>query len=283
MTAFCIDIRRDRLAVAGDTMGYLVAEELKPLGFMSKVLAIPHLRAVLFGRGITAIGYRVGFDLMVSPQYQTLEAAADALPAMLRGVTEAYADENGIDDYRDHQIFEAVFAGYSLRDKRTKLWAMHNYNTEYEHAEVLPEGVYGTTIMPVLPPEFALSPDAARLPLEKRLIAGMQAARRYCQSGRTPQKAIIGGEIQITEVTADGVGCRTVARFPDYEQTAHASAAVASRVLRGDEEVDVRDGLVAVGDMVTAGGGAASGGGMSRQQRRAAEKAARKAAGRRAA
>ncbi len=276
MTAFVIDIRRDKLSVAADTCGYLVGEVIKPVGFVSKVLAIPHLRAVLFGRGITAIGYRVGFDLMVSPQLQTIEAAAEALPGMLRRITEQYADEQGIEDHREIQIFEAAFGGYSERDKRAKLWTMYNYNGEYQPEE-FPEGAYGTVVMPVLPAEFALPPAAAALPLDKRMVAGMQAAKRYFEANGA---AIVGGEVQITEATAAGVACRTVARFPDYAETANASAAVAARFLRGEDDIDVRDGLVAVADCITADGGAAPVG--NRADRRRAEKLARQA-GKRAA
>jgi hypothetical protein len=277
MTAFVIDIRRDRLSVGSDTCGYLVGEQIKPVGFVSKVAAIPHLRAVLFGRGITAIGYRAAFDVMVSPQHQTLEAAAAALPGILRQITETYADEQGIDDHRELQVFEAVFGGYSLRDKRAKLWTYYNYRDNYE-VEEFPEGAVGTVIMPVLPPEFALPPEAARLPLDKRMIAGMHAAKRYFDSNGA---AIVGGEINVTEATAAGVACRTIGRFADYAQTATASAAVAARYLRGEDDIDVRDGMVAVGDMVTAdGSGAASG--ASRAERRRQEKLARKA-GKRAA
>lgn len=272
MTAFVIDIRRERLAVAADTCGYVVGEVVKPLGFTSKVVSIPHLRAVLFGRGITAIGHRAGFDLMLSPTVHTIEEAAEALPAMLRVVTEEHAEANGIADHRELQVFEAVFGGYSERDRRVKLWTFYNYRDDYAPEE-FPEGAIGTVIMPVLPPEFALPPAAAALPLDKRLIAGMQAAKRYFLANCA---AIVGGEIQVTEANAAGVACRTVARFADYEETAKASAAVAARILRGDDMPDVRDGLVAVDDLVTAGGGA------SRAERRRAEKMARKA-GRRAA
>ena len=96
MTALAIDIRRERLAVGSDTAGYLIADEIAPLYYVSKVLAMPYLRAVLFGCGITAIGYKAAFDLMVSPQLLTIEAAAEALPDMLHRITEQYAAEMGI-------------------------------------------------------------------------------------------------------------------------------------------------------------------------------------------
>lgn len=292
MTAFMVDIRQDRLTIASDTCGYIVGAQVKPVGFASKVIAIPHLRAVLFGRGITWIGYRAAVDLMVSPQHQTIEAAAAALPAMLREITERYAAESGIEDHRELQIFEALFGGYSLRDRRAKLWGFYNYRDDYAPEEV-PAGLHGTLALPPLPPEFK-PPELDKLPLERRLIAGMQAQKRFAaalvtrplRDGSTNPaagcgKSIIGGEIIVTEATAAGVTSRSVARFADYDETAHASAAVAARVLRGDEIVDVRDGLVHVDAMIPPAGGeaaAAAASGASRAERRRAEKLARKAA-----
>jgi hypothetical protein len=88
--------------------------------------------------------------------------------------------------------------------------------------------------------------------------------------------AIIGGEMQLTAVDPAGISCRTIGKFPDFEQTYHAAAAVTARLLRGDAVVDVRDGLVAVEEIVTAPGA-------SRAERRRAEKLDRKAAKRHAA
>jgi hypothetical protein len=61
--------------------------------------------------------------------------------------------------------------------------------------------------------------------------------------------ARLGGEVQSWTVTPEGISERVIYRFPDYEATLHAGAAVAQRIMRGDETVDVAAGLVPTGDI----------------------------------
>src|SRR5712671_2617217 len=105
-----------------------------------------------------------------------------------------------------------------------RLLTLYNYQN-YEPEEAAP-GRFGTMIMPVLPPEFAPANGGS---LEKRLIGGLHAARRYVEAHpeRTGGMSLLGGEIEMTEVTAGGINIRTIGRFADYEETHHAAAAVA--------------------------------------------------------
>ena len=85
MSAFAVDFRPDRLIVAGDTLGYAPDRaEARPLGFIPKVLPLPHLRGVMFARGMQIIPVRALAYLMLSPSLFTVEAVADALPAVLQ-------------------------------------------------------------------------------------------------------------------------------------------------------------------------------------------------------
>jgi hypothetical protein len=51
-------------------------------------------------------------------------------------------------------------------------------------------------------------------------------------------------------VTPHGISTRTLHRFADYEATRHASAATVARIVRGDLDVSIADGLVPVTEMV---------------------------------
>jgi hypothetical protein len=270
MTAYVLDLRRDRLTIGSDTCAYVVAEAVRPLGFTSKVTPIPHLRAALCGRGILAIGYEAAMTLNLSAELQTFSQAAAALPDILRRVTSRYAAHVGIGDHRDTQIFEAIFCGWDAEQQRMRLLTFYNYQGDdgYGNGEDFPPGAYGAVVMPVLPPDFALPPEAAKLSTTLRIRAGMEAARRYFLDNGA---AIVGGELVTTEITPQGITQQIIGQFEDFAQTRVAAGAVAARYLRGDATADVRDGLAAADDLQTAGHD-------TRQRRRAAARAARKSA-----
>lgn len=283
MTAFVIDLRADKLVIGADTLGYAVCGNIAPLGFVNKVYAIPRLKAVLFGRGILEIGCKAAFDLMLSPHVKSFAEAVDGLPAILTQATGDYAERMEIEDAGSTQIFEACFGGWDAKARRIRLMTLYNYQ-DYQPEE-LPAGVAGTMTMPVLPPEF--QPGVAGVPLDKRLIEGLHACRRYYEAHpeRTGGLSLVGGEIEKTEITRDGIAIRTIGRFSDYEQTRNAGAAVVARYLRGQMDLDVREGLVRAGEMIVADGNAEPSAavadlasGASRAERRRAEKEARRAA-----
>jgi hypothetical protein len=118
--------------------------------------------------------------------------------------------------------------------------------------------------------------------IDQQLVAIMLAEQEQFRTHREEMGgARLGGEIQAWTVTPEGISPRVIYRFPDYEATLHAGAAVAQRIIRGDEVVDVAAGLVPVGEMRAAGDdarGAASAQGVTRAERRRQERAARKAA-----
>jgi hypothetical protein len=185
LTGFVIDLRKDRLTVGSDTCSYVVGATIRPAGFTSKVIQLPHLRAVLFGRGIIEIGLRGAYALMLSPEVCTIADAAEVLPLRLREITAEYAEGTGIEDHRAVHIFEAVLAGYDAAQERMRLMTLYNYEGEDGYrVDEFPPGAYGFVTMPVLPPEFALGAEVMRLPLDKRMIAGCRRARRV--SPRTP-------------------------------------------------------------------------------------------------
>lgn len=275
MTAFFVDFRRDRIAIGSDTIGYSVGAETAPMGFVSKVTLLPRLRAAIFGRGITAIGLRAAFVLMLSPHAHRFGEAAEMLPDVLREATEEWAAEAGIDDHRDAQAYEAFFAGFDPEQGRCRLLAAYNYNDF--SIEEMPATASGAAVLPALPPEFV--PNLAGMSIERQAIAGLQAARQYIESDQERSRGvIIGGEVELTEITERGISTAVVGTLPGYSQLRHASAAVAARYLRGELDVDVRDGLTGKGDLRVAGGPPGAAPGASRAERRRAEKAARKAA-----
>ena len=114
MTSYALGYSRKKVVVASDTLAYVPdIREVKPLGFVSKVLAIPHLNAVLFSRGQYEICVRAWAALMIPPTAKSVEDAAAALPEMLRSISIAYCDEHDIGDYRDVCLLELAFIGFS--------------------------------------------------------------------------------------------------------------------------------------------------------------------------
>ena len=295
MTAFVIDLRSDKISIGSDTLGYIVGVDapasVAPIGFLSKVYTFPWIRAALFGRGMTAIGARAAAAMYTSPRIRSFADAMGSLPLILRQTTNNYSDEYDIDDPISVQLFEAFFCGYDAEARRMRVASLYNYRGEdgYE-LEELPPGTVGTMPVPQLPPEFA--PAVNGLSLDKRLITGLHACRAYAEAHpeRTGGAALVGGEIEMTEITAAGINVRTIGRFADYEQARNAGAAVLDRFARGDLAADVRDGLVRTDDMMVAGDAApapeapaevvAIAPGATRAERRRAEKLARQAGAR---
>jgi hypothetical protein len=284
MTAFAIDFRRDRVSVAGDTLGYAPDRtEVKPLGFIPKILPLPHLKAVLFSRGQYQILVSAAAQLFLSPQIMTTEDAAEALPGMLQAATHQYAEQQGIGDPYSVGLLEAALCGWSEAEQRMRIWQFLNYDGYAAQADSGSE--YGVLSFPRLP--AAYMPRVTGDITDKHLVEVIQAAGRYfVDEPEANCGARVGGEVTRFEITPHGMAQRTIHRFPDYEQVRHASAAIAGRILRGDVDVSrvVADGLVPVADIVDSATGkplapkvaslAAAAG--NRADRRRAEAVARK-------
>jgi len=289
MTAFAIKFERSSVTIASDTLAYVPRRgEARPLGFISKVIGLPQLRAVLFSRGQYEILVRVAAAAMLSPQTLGIEDLADALPAMLRIETDAYAEAHDIDDWRGVNLCEVVLAGWSEAGERMRMWCLNNY----EDYTAQDDGgrFYGQLMtMPRLSDAQLRGID--KQPTIAALVAAMKVERQvFADNPDLMGGMILGGEILATEITPAGVSQRVVHRFEDFEATRHAAAAVAGRILRGDDVPAVADGLrrldecSGLDDLPNASAPSTPPviTGTSRQQRRAAEKLARKA-GRRAA
>ena len=120
MTAFAYEIRPGRLVVASDTMAYV--PNGGPLCFIDKVIPLPRFHAVLFMRGMHAIGVAAAGALATAPALLDIEDAAAALPEILRRLTAEYCGGVGIDDPASALLVNLMFAGWSESDRRMKLW-----------------------------------------------------------------------------------------------------------------------------------------------------------------
>lgn len=256
MTAFAIGYSKRKVSIASDTLAYVPdLREVKPLGFISKVLVIPHLNAVLFSRGQFELAVRAWAALSLPITAQTLEEAAAALPEMLRSISAAYCDEHDLGDYRATGLLELAFVGFSTAKNRMRLWQYMNYEDYATHET--PAGWTGAVAWPSLPPAYM--PAIAGLPNDKHLLQIVQAVGRYFEAEPgTNCGQRVGGEVIVTEITPNGISSRIVHRFADYDAVRNTAAAVAGRYLRGDLSTDgvVRDGLVPVDSMVDAQTGA---------------------------
>ena len=122
-----------------------------------------------------------------------------------------------------------------------RLWLYNSYEGYQPQDDA--GGFYGHLLsMPRLA-DRQLPREIGRLPVDKALIAAMQAERRlFAEHPEAVGGAIIGGEIVLSEITPQAVTQRVVHRFPDYAEMRHAAAAVAGRVLReGPPDISAAD------------------------------------------
>lgn len=282
MTAFIFD-RRDpkRLLIASDTQGYTMTAVPKPLGFCPKLVPIPHLRGALAGRGAMAINASAAAHLMLRADLVTFADVVDALPAILRGVTEQYADQQGINAADELMLFEALWCGWNDAARRCEVVAFRNFE---DYQPVSDDDVGGVSCLPMLTPEY-VPPGLAKVPPEAALIALMKSMRRFLAEHPEVVPAIVGGEICLTTVEETGVNSRIVHRFEDFEQVRHAAAAVRGRIERGEDVLDF-GGVARAEDAIdpdefvaaAADNAAAPVPGGTRAERRRAERAAKKGA-----
>lgn len=279
MTAFALHFQRDRLTIACDTLAYLPDQrEARPLGYINKVLPLPHLKAVIFARGMWDLTCEAQLALLMNPTLRTIEDAAEALPKSLRYISEQFADRNDIDDYRTVAMLELVLAGWSESERRMKIYEFTNY-TDYEPAADNGK-FYGTLGFPNLPAEY-IPPASGSVDRDLVNII-LAAGRLFADHPVEMGGARVGGEILAYDVTPTQTTARHLYTFPDLAQLAHAGAAVLARLVRGDLDVDIADALTPIAAAVDAATGQPVPGG-NRAARRRAEKEARKAATKRVA
>lgn len=209
MTAFAFDLARDRLSIASDTVIYSTSSTPRVVGFASKVFVLPLPRVVLCGRGVVEIVVDVYRRLVVATP-ESFAEAVELLPEIARTATEAWAADVGLDDHADRQTVELLAGGYDREAGRARLFLCVNYRgfalEEYPAAA-------GIGVIPALP--SALRPNIAGLPLRDRMLAGIRGASRYFASDPERAKgAVIGGEIEMTTITASEVSCRPIGFLP---------------------------------------------------------------------
>jgi hypothetical protein len=236
--------------VAGDTLAYMPdRHEVRPLGFIQKVLPLPHLKAVLFSRGQYQILVTAYAGLLLIPQLIDIEDAAAALPAALQAATAWYCEQQGIsEDPTSVGLLEAVLLGWSEREKRTRCWQFMNMRS-YQAEDV--GECYGMLAFPRIPAKYQHAVKGA--PTDRDLVRAVEAAGRYFVG--EPEincGARVGGEITCFDITPRGLTYRTLHKFADYEQTRHAAAAIVARIGRGELDIAglVRDGLVPIDQCV---------------------------------
>lgn len=271
MTAYVFD-RRDpkRLLIGSDTLGYTPGERPKPLGFSGKVIPVPHLRGVLCGRGMMAIGVSAAAHLMAEPSVVTFVDVLEVLPPILTRCTADYAVQYYIPDPDSLMLYECIWAGWNDGEGRMEVVAFRNYE---QYKPIRGDAKSTVSAIPELPREYVPANLAGAAP-DRMIVELMKAERRYLAEHPDVVPAIIGGEVVITEITPNGISSRIVHQFEDFAQMRHAAAAVRGRILRGDDDVSF-DGICRVDDAIEDQPG------MTRAERRRQEKLARK--GRRAA
>lgn len=280
MTAYAISFQPRRVLIASETLAYLPDRTAAPpLGFVLKVWTIPRLRAAIVARGQMSIALAAAARLMATPALETVEDAAEELPAILRRDTQDYCANYGID--RTVGLLELQLIGWSVPQQRMLRWGFSNV-TDYDPQ---PFDGYGTIALPALPRSFVPKlPTVTKFPDLVRVIHAID--KFFVAEPALSCGARAGGEIIGTEITPDGIAWSHLHRFANYAEQATAGAAMMARIERGEIDVSrtLAEGLVPAGEMVDASAAPAVPPipvPLSRQQRRAAERAERK--GRRAA
>jgi hypothetical protein len=216
MTAFAIDYRADRVVVAADSLAY---EGDKPVGFISKILMIPHLRALLLSRGYVEIAAWTVASLLLKPAVFSLEAAADALPETLNDVTAQLCAESGIPDTGDQHISEICLIGWSEAEGRMRSWHYLSQESYSRHDEW--DAAYGGPYCwPALPPGY-LPLDRASVPLDEKLLGVIHAIDRWCIDNSVQIGGRrLGGDIVAFQVMEGGaITQRVIGQLPDHDQT----------------------------------------------------------------
>lgn len=269
MTAFVFDYSPERALITSETMASLMGATVHEFGFVEKCYSIPRLRLAICGRGPLQILINAYIALLGAVDLRDADEALERLPSILRGVTDAYADEAGIADWRSAALLEAYVFAWSPKRRRVVGFGAANYHKKYA-LQPIPEGV--STV-----PDLGVMRPKTNDPVQ--LMHVLQAA---FSTGEADIK--IGGEILQHGVSQRDMGLRVLGKFADFEAASKratdgfAAYDPTKTVERGaivsaDHAREVTEAATNVVSIATAG--------MNRQQRKAAEAMARRAGKRR--
>lgn len=205
MTAFVIDYRADRVAVAADTLVY---DGDTIIGHTHKVIQLPQLRALLLARGTIEVVKRAAMRLQLDPALFASEDAAEALPQILREVAGALAEENG--KPADAYPTEVTFAGWSPAHQRMRLWQFWSGEGYTMHGEFdLAYG--GPYALPRVSPAY-LPLDRAGASLSERLAGTLKGIAKAVAECPEAGGGIVGGDITLTVLSEGEISHRVIGK-----------------------------------------------------------------------
>ncbi|MGL4960351.1 MAG: hypothetical protein ACRC67_03885 [Inquilinus sp.] len=271
MTAFVFQLDKDRATITSETAASLMGSTVTECGFVGKVYSIPHLRLAICGRGPLQIVWQAYAALVGAMDLRDADEALERLPGILQDVTEDFAYDAGIADWRKAALVEVYAFAWSPKRRHVVGFGLINYQKDFA-LQAIPHGTVHT--VPVMGDLRPKTNDHVAL------MRAMQAA-----FGQGQADIRIGGEILSHTVSERDMGVRSLGRFADYEATAGRAAA-------GFKRYDVDDmpsaetfpsiaEAVRVSEEATNVVPIRPDSGMNRHQKRQAEKAARRAGKRR--
>ena len=224
MTAYAIRHLADEFAVAADSLCY--GPHSEPYGFLCKLAALPTIRSVLFARGKVEITHGAVARLLLSPQVLTIEDAAEALPDILRTLTEQFAVELGlVGDPTKMRLCFFALAGWSEAENRARLYSF--MSTENFEPLFDADRLYGTNVAPwpPVPAEFLPVPRAADT-LDDQLIGVLHGVDRYCvENPAEADGTRLGGQITKVVINERQLTTTCIGAFPDWPAALAARAA----------------------------------------------------------
>lgn len=229
MTAFVVSFGAKTATVGADTLAYLPNGD--PVGFVSKVLALPHIRSVLFSRGQFEITAAAWGQLHALPDLTSVEQAAELLPQLLRDEAERFCQCHRLGDHKQRVLIEVVLIGWSAKKKRMALWQFLN-TADFVPQQATDAATGNVFTWPTVPERYAPKQAAGRS-LDAVMVEGMMSARRYFAESAAMRHAKVGGEVVAYDISAKGIGTRILHRFDDYDEVRVASSAICARVMRG--------------------------------------------------
>jgi hypothetical protein len=244
LTAYAVYLARERVVVASDTAAFLPDRRApRLLGHITKVLPLAHLRAAIFGRGMQMIITGAAGLVALSPNLDTIEKVAGAMPEALERATARYCLDAGIENHAAYGLVEACLAGWSETERRMRMWCW--CNTEGWQPRDDDNGAqYGLVAMPRLP-DTEMPPR--RGSLDAQLVAVMKAERQFFEAN-ADWGVMVGGEVQAWDITRDGLRQRVIHRFPDYGRP-HDGADLLKRIMTGEEPFNLADQLFPTSEM----------------------------------
>jgi hypothetical protein len=237
VTAFAIDLRRERVEIAADTAVFVptTAGDQKAIGRTSKIYPVPHLRCLVFGRGFLQVIAEAAFVLGTAPGLETAEDAAAAMPQVLR----AAAARLPIDSSQ-YMIAEVQLIGWSAERRGFRWWT---WASDDDFAgQAYSDAVFGV---------HAIPPVLDGLPrrhgtVAAHLVAVLQAQRRFYAARPDLGFFEIGGDLQLWTLTPDALRMRVVHRMP-----VGIDKQLARRLAAGLDQLDPLAGIPRSSEMVT--------------------------------